>query len=64
MKTITNLYGNTFKTTVYESPVGKVEIENEFLVDGSISTTLWLIYPDGFGEEIFSLEDAKDKLEL
>ncbi len=64
MTTLTSLFGATFKTTVYESPVGKVEIENEFLIDGSVSTTLWVIYPDGFSEEIFTLDEAKEKLEL
>ena len=59
-----DLMGQTFKTTVYESVVGKIEIENEILIDGSVSTTLWVIYPDGFADEVFTIEEACEKLEL
>jgi hypothetical protein len=59
-----NLIGQTFKTTIYESVVGKVEIENEILSDGSVSTTMWVVYPDGFGDEVFTLQEACEKLEI
>ena len=44
--------------------VGKIEVEIEILSDGSISTTMWVVYPDGFGEEVFSVQEAEQKLEL
>lgn len=59
-----SLIGQTFKTTLYESVIGKVVVENEILLDGSISTTLWVIYPDGVGDEIFTVDEAYEKLEL
>jgi hypothetical protein len=59
-----DLIGQTFKITLYESVVGKIEIETDILIDGSISTTMWVIYPDGFGDEIFTLGEGLEKLEL
>jgi hypothetical protein len=59
-----DLTGLTFKTTIYESVVGKIEIENEILTDGSISTTLWVVFPDGVGDEIATVQEGFDKLEL
>jgi hypothetical protein len=59
-----DLIGQTFKTVLYESVVGKVEVEYEILQDGSASTILWVIYPDGVGEEVFSIAEASEKLEL
>ena len=59
-----NLIGQTFKTTIYESVIGKVEIENEILSDGSIATAMWVIYPDGFADEVFTLQEACEKLEI
>lgn len=64
MRDAAELMGQTFKTTVYASVVGKIEIENEILIDGSVSTTLWVIYPDGFADEVFTVQDAYAKLEL
>lgn len=64
MSVESDLIGQTFKTTIYESVIGKIEIENELLIDGSISTTIWVIYPDGFGDEVFTVDEARDKLEL
>jgi hypothetical protein len=58
------LIGQSFKTVIYASVVGKIEIKNEILLDGSISTTLWVIYPDGVGDEVFTIEEATEKLEL
>jgi hypothetical protein len=59
-----SLIGQTFKTTIYESVIGKVVVENEILLDGSISTTLWVVYPDGVGDEVFTIDEACEKLEL
>ena len=59
-----NLIGQAFRITLYESVIGKVVVENEILLDGSISTTLWVIYPDGVGDEIFTVDEACEKLEL
>lgn len=59
-----DLTGHTFKTAIYESVVGKIEIENEILIDGSVSTTLWVIYPDGFADEVFTFQEGYEKLEL
>lgn len=59
-----NLIGQTFKTTIYESVFGKVEVENEILLDGSVSTTMRVIYPEGLHDEVFSIADAYEKLEL
>lgn len=64
MSIAAKLIGETFSRTLYESPIGKVRVEIEILVDGSISTTMWLIYPDGMGEEITSVKEAEEKLEL
>jgi hypothetical protein len=58
------LIGQSFKTVIYESVVGKIEAETEILSDGSISTTLWVIYPDGFGDEIFTVDEGLEKLDL
>ena len=58
------MIGQTFKTALYESVVGKIEVEIEGLIDGSISTTLWVVYPDGYGEEIFTIGEGLEKLEL
>ena len=53
-----------FKKTLYESVVGKIEVEIEILIDGSMSTTMWVIYPDGCGEEIFTVGEGLENLEL
>ena len=63
MMSIMDLIGQTFKTTICESVIGKVEVESEILQDGSIATTLWVIYPDGMGEEVLTLQEASEKLE-
>jgi len=59
-----DLTGLTFKTTIYESVIGKIEIENEILTDGSILTTLWVVFPDGVGDEIATVQEGFDMLEL
>jgi hypothetical protein len=64
MSIASDLIGQTFKTTLYGSVVGKIETETEVLIDGSISTTMWVIYPDGFGEEIQTVLEGLQKLEL
>jgi hypothetical protein len=58
------MIGQTFKTALYESVVGKIEVEIEVLIDGSVSTTLWVVYPDGCGDEIFTVGEGLEKLEL
>jgi hypothetical protein len=58
-----HLIGQTFKTTIYDSVIGKLVIENEILSDGSVSTSMWVIYPDGVGEEVFSIAEACERLE-
>jgi len=60
----TALSGHTFTNTLYDSAIGKIVIENEILLDGSVSTTLWVQYPDGFSDEVFSVQEAEEKLEL
>lgn len=64
MSVASDLKGQTFKTMIFESVIGKIEIETEVLIDGSISTTMWVIYPDGFADEVFSVDEACEKLEL
>ena len=64
MSVESDLIGQTFKTTLYESVIGKIEIHNEILTDGSVSTTVWVIYPDGVGSEVFSVGEACENLEL
>jgi hypothetical protein len=59
-----DLTGHSFKTTIYKSVVGSIEVETEILADGSISTALWVVYPDGVGEEIFTLGEGLEKLEI
>jgi hypothetical protein len=58
------LIGQTFKTIIYDSVVGSIEAEVEILIDGSISTTLWVVYPDGLADEIFTIGEGLEKLEL
>lgn len=64
MDVAAKLIGQTFRRRIYESVIGKIEVEIEILSDGSISTTMWVVYPDGFGEEVFSVAEADEKLEL
>lgn len=59
-----NLTGQTFTTIVYESVVGKILIENEILREGTLRTSLWVQYPDGFYEEIGNVHEGFEKLEL
>lgn len=56
--------GHKYTTTVYDSVVGEITIENEILEDGSVATTLWVIYPDGFSDEIMTIQEGFEKLEL
>ena len=58
------LIGQTFTTVVYSSVVGKIEIDNEVYSDGSISTSLWVIYPNNAHEEVSTVQEAYAKLEL
>lgn len=58
------LIGHTFTRTLYETVVGAIVVEIEILEDGSISTTMWVNYPDGFSDEIFTLQEGFEKLEL
>jgi hypothetical protein len=58
------LYGQTFTIVIYSSVVGKIEIANAIYSDGSISTILWVIYPNGIGEKVSTLQEAYAKLEL
>jgi hypothetical protein len=60
----TDLLGQTFKNTIYDSVIGKIEIETEILIDGSITSTMWVVYPDGFADEVFTIQEAESKLEL
>jgi len=59
-----NLVGALFKTTLYESVVGNIEVQTKVQSDGSISTALWVVYPDGVGEEIFTINEGLEKLEI
>jgi hypothetical protein len=58
------LIGYAFKKTLYESVVGKIEAEIEILADGSLSTSMFVTYPDGVSEEIFTIGEGLEKLEL
>lgn len=58
-----NLIEQTFKTTIYESVIGKIVIENEILIDGSVSTSMFVFFPDGTGYEVFSIKEASEMLE-
>jgi hypothetical protein len=58
------LIGESFKSLLYESAIGKIEVETEILEDGSFSTTMHVVYPDGFGDEIFTVQEGFEKLEL
>jgi hypothetical protein len=58
------LTGHSFKTAIYESVVGKIEVENEILADGSIATSMFVVYPDGLADEIFTVQEGFQKLEL
>lgn len=58
------LIGESFKSTVYESVIGAIKLETEILEDGSFSTTLWVVYPDGMHDEVFTVAEAFEKLEV
>jgi leucyl aminopeptidase (aminopeptidase T) len=64
MSVASDLNGQTFTTTIYESVIGKIVIENEILIDGSVFTTIWVQFPDGFSDEVFTVQEACEKLEL
>lgn len=58
------LIGKTFTTVVYSSVVGNIEIETDILMDGTISSTIWVCYPDGFSDEVLTVQEAIATLEL
>lgn len=58
------LVGRVFKTTIYESVVGNIIIENEILGDGSIYSIMYVVYPDDLREQIFRVDDGFRLLEL
>ena len=58
-----DLIGETYRRRIYESTVGRIEFEIEILIDGSFSTTMWVVYSDGFSEEVFTIQEAEEKLE-
>jgi hypothetical protein len=64
MSVASDLNGQTFTATIYESVIGKIVIENEIGIDGSVFTTLWVQFPDGFSDEVFSVQQAVEALEL
>lgn len=64
MSLAAELIGQTFKTTIYKSVVGSIVMETEILTDGTISSSLWVVFPDGVGQEVFTVEEAEEKLEL
>lgn len=59
-----NLTGQTFIATIYESVVGKIVVENEVLSDGTVAMSLWVQYPDGFADEIGTVQEGFERLEL
>lgn len=59
-----DLTGQTFATAIYESVVGRIFVENEVMMDGTIRTSLWVQFPDGFSDEVQNLQEAEEKLEL
>ena len=59
-----DLTGQTFATAIYESVVGRIFVENEVMMDGTIRTSLWVQFPDGFADEIGTVQEGFSKLEL
>ena len=59
-----DLTGKTAKATLYESVVGSIVVETEVLCDGSITTSMFVMYPDGVSEEIFNVKEGFELLEL
>jgi hypothetical protein len=59
-----DLSGHVFKTTLYESVVGSIVVETEVLGDGSIYTSMFVVYPDGLADEIFTVKEGFEMLEL
>ena len=59
-----DLIGQTFTTVIYDSVVGSIKIENEILVDGTVSTSMFVTFPDGVSQEVFSVGEAVEALEL
>lgn len=64
MSIASELAGQTFTVTIYESVVGKIQIENLILKDGSVYTTIWVVFPDGFADEVNTVKQAEEALEL
>ena len=56
----------THTVTVYESVIGKIEIRSDVngIGEFDIYTSVWVVYPDGMGEECVCLQEALEKLEL
>ena len=52
-----DLTGQTFATAIYESVVGRIFVENEVMMDGTIRTSLWVQFPDGFADEIGTVQE-------
>lgn len=63
MSLTTDLDGQTFATTIYDSVIGKIIVETSFCY-GIPTTTLWVQFPDGFSDEVQNLQEACEKLEL
>jgi len=58
-----NLIGQTFKTVLYSSVIGKIVLENTIEHVDTISTNLVVVFPDGVATDVASLTEACDLLE-
>lgn len=63
MSVLAKILEQSYSNLIYESVVGKIVLETDFL-DGKAFTTLWVIFPDGLGTEVENIQQAFEALEL
>jgi hypothetical protein len=61
-ETTMGLTGHSFRTAIFKSVVGNIEVEKEVCKDVTIRTSIWVVFPDGFGDEISTVQEGLDKL--
>lgn len=56
----------TYTKTIYDTVVGRIELRIDVngLTEFDVYTSVWVIYPDGMGEECVDLQTALEKLGL
>lgn len=52
----------TIRTVLYANQHGRIDLVTDFYLDGAFETCLFVIFPDGFGDECESMFVAMEKL--